>query len=134
MRGLIVASLAAAGLAGVLGHANNGEIRRRKTLGFGSVLPHAVYTSNVVPVTGIRTAEDNDPYVVAQRFAENLSQNLSEFSSFKMRRDSYTDKATGVTHVYFRQYMYGTEVTDGNMNINVKDGVVLSYGNSVSAS
>lgn len=130
MRGLIIASLAAAGLAGVLGHSSNGQIRRRKTLGFGPVIPHAVYNTNVVPVAEIRSAEDNDPYVVAQHFAESLSQDLSSASSFQIRDDSYTDKATGITHVYVRQYMYGIEVADGDMNINVKDGVVLSYGNS----
>ena len=134
MRGLIIASLAAAGLAGVLGHASNGQLRRRKTLGFGPVIPHAVYNTNLVPVADIRTAEDNDPYVVAQRFAETLSRDLSSASSFRIRDDSYTDKATGVTHVYVRQSMYGIEVADGDMNINVKDGAVISYGNSVSMS
>lgn len=132
MRGLIIASLAAAGLAGVLGHSSNGQLRRRKTLGFGPVLPHAVYNTNVVPVAEIQTAEDNDPYVVAQRFAESLTRDSPLASSFRIRDDSYTDKTTGVTHVYARQYMYGIEVADGDMNINVKDGVVLSYGNSVS--
>jgi extracellular elastinolytic metalloproteinase len=51
-------------------------------------------------------------------------------SAYKIRPDSYTDKNTGVTHVYVRQLVNGLEVTDGDMNINIKDGMVLSYGNS----
>ena len=53
-------------------------------------------------------------------------------SDFYVRDDSYTDKNTGVTHVYLRQTVYGVEVADGDMNVNVKDGRVLSYGDSVS--
>jgi hypothetical protein len=43
-------------------------------------------------------------------------------------KDSYTDKNTGVTHIYVRQLVNGLEVTDGDMNINIKDGVVWDLG------
>jgi extracellular elastinolytic metalloproteinase len=60
-----------------------------------------------------------------------LSTQSSQALSYKIRKDSYTDKNTGVTHVYVCQLVNGLEVTDGDMNINIKYGVVLSYGNSV---
>ena len=54
--------------------------------------------------------------------------------SFYVRPDSYIDSNTGLAHVYLRQTVYGIEVADGdvNMNINVENGQILSYGSSVS--
>lgn len=49
-----------------------------------------------------------------------------------IRKDSYTDTNSGVSHVYVRQVVNGLEVADGNINLNIRDGKVLSYGNSVS--
>lgn len=73
-----------------------------------------------------------DPLDVARIFLEDVTHTqLSQSSSYKIRKDSYTDKNTGVTHVYARQLVNGLEVTDGDMNINIKNGVVLSYGTSV---
>lgn len=73
-----------------------------------------------------------DPLDVARYFVEDiLSTSLSSSSSYKIRKDSYTDKNTGVTHVYVRQLVNGLEVSDGDMNLNIKDGMVLSYGTSV---
>ncbi|KAJ3504373.1 hypothetical protein NMY22_g17946 [Coprinellus aureogranulatus] len=73
-----------------------------------------------------------DPMEVAKVFVEDvLSGTASEGLSYRIRDDSYTDKATGVTHVYVRQIVNGLEVADGDMNINIKDGMVISYGNSV---
>ena len=66
-----------------------------------------------------------------KRFIEELTRESSPASSFVIRKDSYTDKNTGVSHIYARQYMHGIEVADGDINVNVKDGVVLSYGDSV---
>lgn len=72
-----------------------------------------------------------DPLEVARIFVEDvLMGEASAGSAYKIRPDSYTDKNTGVTHVYVRQLVNGLEVTDGDMNINIKDGLVLSYGNS----
>ena len=51
---------------------------------------------------------------------------------YVIRKDSYTDEATGITHIYARQYRHGIEVADGDINLNIKDGVVLSFGDSVS--
>ncbi|KAH9946600.1 Fungalysin metallopeptidase-domain-containing protein [Amylocystis lapponica] len=131
MRGLFVASLAAAGLAAAFahpGHADNG-VRRRKTLGFGPVHRHAVFHSEA-DAFGSLFASKSDPYEVAQRFVKDLTNDSPPASSFVIRKDSYTDKATGVTHVYVRQYMHGIEVVDGDINLNIKDGAVLSWGDS----
>jgi extracellular elastinolytic metalloproteinase len=49
-----------------------------------------------------------------------------------LRQDPRSDTATGVTHVFFRQIINGIEVADGNINVTVKDGAVISYGDSVS--
>ena len=75
-----------------------------------------------------------DPLDIAHIFVDNvLSTQSAHGLSYKICKDSYTDsKKTGVTHVYVCQLVNGLEVTgDGDMNINIKDGVVLSYGTSV---
>ncbi|KAF9524809.1 extracellular elastinolytic metallo proteinase [Crepidotus variabilis] len=146
MRCFFTAPLVVASLAGyVYGHRHatpsiDGEGHtglRRKTLGFGPAHPHAVFrsspyqiqTNGFVPVDSV-----TDPLEVARLFVEDvmLGKEFAEGSSksYKIRKDSYTDKATGVTHVYVRQLVNGLEVADGDMNINVKDGMVISYGNS----
>lgn len=131
VRRLLVASVVAAGLAGTLAHSTP-ELRRRKTLGFGPTLPHAVFGSgDAIPLA--QTFGKTDPFDVAKQFATVLTaESASPASSFYVRDDSYTDKNTGVTHVYLRQTMFGMEVADGDINVNVKDGRVLSYGDSVS--
>ncbi|KAJ7164487.1 Fungalysin metallopeptidase-domain-containing protein [Mycena filopes] len=75
--------------------------------------------------------EDSDPIQVARIFVEDILGNqLSESNSYQIRNDSYTDSNTGITHVYVRQIVNSLGVSDGDMNINVKDGLILSYGNS----
>ncbi|KAJ7902818.1 Fungalysin metallopeptidase-domain-containing protein [Mycena olivaceomarginata] len=135
MRCLFTASLAAAGIAGTLAHrVGDSPVRQRKSLGFGPVHKHAYYRSSpyqVVTNAFTRRSEDSDPLEVARLFVEDiLVDQLSESSSYKIRKDSYTDTNTGITHVYVRQMINGLEVSDGDMNINIKDGMVLSYGNS----
>ncbi|OBZ72764.1 Extracellular metalloproteinase [Grifola frondosa] len=128
MRRLIVAAIAAAGLAGVVAHDSN-HVSRRKTLSFGPILPHATYhTEPIQPLSAVNV--QNDPLEVAKLFVQDITSGLSPASTFAIRKDSYTDTATGVTHVYVRQYLHGVEVADGDINVNVKDGVVLSYGDS----
>ena len=108
---------------------------RRKSLGFGPEHPHAVFRASPYQIqTNGFTPTDRsmDPLDVARIFVDDvLSTQSSHDLSYKIRKDSYTDKNTGVTHVYVRQLVNGLEVTDGDMNINIKDGVVLSYGTSV---
>ncbi|RDB21981.1 Extracellular metalloproteinase MEP [Hypsizygus marmoreus] len=137
MRCLLTASLVVAGLAGnALSHITKGDgpVRRRKTLGFGPEHPHAVFHSSPYQIQTngfMPMGPDVDPLVVAERFVTDiLGKQLSESMSFKIRKDSYTDKNTGVSHVYIRQVVNGLEVADGDMNVNIKDGMVISYGNS----
>jgi extracellular elastinolytic metalloproteinase len=137
MRSFFLSSLAVAGLASAaVAHITHTDAERpyRKSLGFGPVHPHAVFRSSpyVVPF-GLGPSSFDDPLKIATAFVKNLlSDVLSESSSFQLRKDSYTDTATGVTHAYFRQIVNDVEVVDGDINVNVKDGVVLSYGDSVS--
>ena len=135
MRIPLRASVVALAMSGALAHLsdNGGTVRRRKTLGFGPEHPHAVF--NTSPAQSFVSFDaGSDPITTAVRYATDLlSKNAGRGSSFRVREDSYTDDNTGVTHVYLRQIVNGLEVADGDMNINVKDGRVLSYGDSVIA-
>jgi extracellular elastinolytic metalloproteinase len=113
-------------------HDEGRVVYRRKSLGFGPEHPHAVFRAS--PQTnGFTTTDPSmDPLDVARIFVDDvLSTQAAQDLSYKVREDSYTDKNTGVTHVYVRQMVNGLEVADGDMNINIKDGMVLSYGTSV---
>ncbi|KAF9026947.1 hypothetical protein BDZ89DRAFT_827216 [Hymenopellis radicata] len=131
MRCLLIASLAAAAAA----HSSSGAGRLRKSLGFGPVHPHSVYHSSpysIVTNGFVPQGPYTDAFEVARLFVEDvLVGQLSETHSYRIRKDSYTDRNTGITHVYVRQLINGLEVADGDMNINIKDGLVISYGNSV---
>lgn len=107
---------------------------RRKSLGFGPTLPHATFTTSPPAHLTISSSfASSDPFDVARSFLNNLLSDLdSEHTNYVIREDSYTDTRNGVTHVYANQYVNGLEVTDGRININIKDGKVLSYGDSVS--
>ena len=124
-------SLALVGLAGsALAH--GGPTLRRKTMGFGPVHPHAKFHTSPASFTKA-SVFSNDPYEIARSFVTELLQDqLSADNEFALRKDSYTDSATGVTHVYFRQMINGLEVADGDINVNIKGGTVISYGDSVS--
>ena len=132
MRRLLVASVLAAGLAGALAHSPRPEdaaVRRRKTMGFGPDHPHAIFRSGVAHDEPKFQSFSDDPYEVAREFLEGHS--ATPGSAFYIRDDSYTDKNSGVTHIYARQTIYGVEVADGDVNLNIKNGLVLSYGDSV---
>jgi extracellular elastinolytic metalloproteinase len=140
MRGLLSVSLVTAGLAvSAIAHPglihDSNPARRRKSLGFGPVHPHAVFRSSpyqIVTNGFLPSSPQSDPIEVARRFVQDhLDGRLTPHNTFTIRKDSYTDKNTGVTHVYVRQVVNGIEVADGDINVNVKDGMVLSYGDSV---
>ncbi|KAI0077985.1 hypothetical protein K474DRAFT_986387 [Panus rudis PR-1116 ss-1] len=134
LRRLLVASVLAAGLAGAAAHSGNGDstsLRRRKTLGFGPVHPHATYKTGLSHPASSFGIYNDDPIEVARQFIEDLTRSsVSPMSSFVIRKDSYTDKNTGITHVYARQLLNGVEIADADINVNIKNGVVLSYGDS----
>ncbi|KAF7986732.1 hypothetical protein HWV62_20290 [Athelia sp. TMB] len=130
----VAASLAASGLAhaGSFHEESEGPVMRRKTLGFGPSHPHAVFRTNPPYPAGFAARSvEADPTDVARSFVEHhLAGRLTPQSGFTIRKDSYTDANTGVTHVYIRQLVNGIEVADGDFNVNVKDGRVISYGDS----
>ena len=132
---LLLASISRDTVGAVIHDDGSASGKRRKTLGFGPPHPHAVFDTNpqqVSPNSFSPLGPDSDPFDVARQFmADLLDDQLSASNSFAIRKDSYTDKNTGVTHVYIRQIVNGLEVADGDININIKDGWVLSYGNSV---
>ena len=125
------APLALLGLAGYA-LAHDASISRRKTMGFGPVHPHAKFHTS--PASFARASlYTSDPYEIATSFVTELLQDqLSADNDFILRKDSYTDRATGITHVHFRQRINGLEVADGDINVNVKGATVISYGDSVS--
>jgi extracellular elastinolytic metalloproteinase len=133
MRGIVTAAVVVAFLSThVAGHQVEEGARRRKTIGFGANHPQAgLRTNPPQPASFLGPNPDSDPIDVAKSFVNELLSNLpSESHSYRIRDDSYTDASTGVTHVYIRQLVNGYEVADGDLNVNIKDGIVLSYGNS----
>ncbi|TFK97486.1 Fungalysin metallopeptidase-domain-containing protein [Pterulicium gracile] len=132
MRGIVTAAVVLAFLSNhVAGHQPEEGARRRKSLGFGSKHPQAGFRTNPPQPSSFSGGATACPFATAKHFADDLLGYLpSETHSYRVRDDSYTDKNTGVTHVYLRQLVNGYEVMDGDINLNVKDGVVLSYGNS----
>lgn len=105
----------------------------RKSLSFGPVHPHAKFTVGPAELPPSFRATSQDPIEIARHFANEviLLKEDARRHSYVIREDSYTDSTTGVTHVYLRQLVNGIEVADGDANINVLDGKVISYGNSV---
>lgn len=137
MRWLTTAASVVA-LSVVLAGAHDPAFPIRKSLGFGPTHPRTSFKSNPNDIPyyneALLSPTTEEPFAVASSFVEvllALDNQLSERSSFVLRTDSYTDDATGVTHAYFRQIINGLEVADGDINVNVKDGVVISYGDSV---
>jgi extracellular elastinolytic metalloproteinase len=108
--------------------------KSRKTLNFGFDKPHSRFVTLAKP-SKIRDSfiaiPKVDPYKLANEFIPSLCPESDEYS-YRIRKDSYTDPTTGVTHVFAKQTYRGLDVVDGDLNLNIKDGVVLSYGNEVS--
>ena len=131
---LLLVPLLLAGLSATSVAAHE-SAKSRKSLGFGPVHPHAVFRSNPSDIPqSFGVPQSENPLQLAQSFAKGLiPPHLDGVSAFVLRKDSYTDKNTGVTHAYLRQYINGLEVADGDLNVNVKEGIILSYGNSVCA-
>lgn len=138
MHGLITITL---GLVGLAAHALPHPVpphvspastpTRRKTLGFGPDLPHARFESADVHVS-VTVDATKDAYAVARDFLRQYDDSQAG-RAYVIRPDSYTDHATGVTHLYVRQIIGGIEVSNAHVNLNIKDGRVLSFGDSVRA-
>lgn len=140
MYGLVKSAFAAVVAASVLVQAvyHDNQPRRRKSLGYGPPNPRATFVSAPEKIyeqympSWFHT--EFTAYELADTFVNTLlHDHLLAGSSYEMRDDSYTDSNTGVTHVYYRQIINGIPVVDGDLNVNIKDGIVLSYGDSVCA-
>src|ERR1700733_2024893 len=99
MRSPLLSSLIIAGFAGqVLGVSRDHQAKRRKTLGFGALHPHAVFRTTPYQITtnGILPLDPNtDPFEVADHFlTDTLANQLSETNTYAIRKDSYTDQNT----------------------------------------
>src|ERR1700722_16369952 len=131
---LLLAGVVAVGAQRQRDHSHHTQTARRKSLGFGPILPHAVFRTqpdNPQPVN-VYSSAANDPFVVAGPSGEYLlGDSHSTQNTYVIRDDSYTDKNTGVSHIYIRQIVNGLEVADGDINVNIKNGAVISHGNSV---
>ncbi|KAG9120834.1 Fungalysin/Thermolysin Extracellular metalloproteinase 5, partial [Ceratobasidium sp. 392] len=108
-------------------HAHGGA---RRSLAFRQSLPNLRFIVDPPPISAYDVHDSVlDPNVVARRFIEEHI--LGGVFDYYIRNDSYTDQNTGVSHIYTRQIANGIEVADADMNLNIRDGRVLSYGSSV---
>ncbi|KAF9945085.1 Fungalysin/Thermolysin Extracellular metalloproteinase 5 [Mortierella alpina] len=116
-------------LAAMLAVASTTAAHRSRVQPFGPELTHQTYlTSPSVAADDVHSffaGSAASPQKVATDFVE---QHLT--SSEFIVKDAYTSKHNGVTHVYLRQRIDGLEVVNGDINVNVKDGKVISYGDS----
>jgi extracellular elastinolytic metalloproteinase len=112
---------------------NHGEFPRdaRKSLNFGVNYPrsgvHVEGTDNIC----LAHVSLSDPIAVARDQLRHLTQGIPGVN-YVLRDDSYHDEVTGISHVFFRQFVNGLEVADGNIHVNVFNGQVLSWSDSVS--
>jgi len=100
---------------------------RLQVPGFGPGTVNNVYSTQTVPHRGSLESVQS-PRDIALTFAKKQF-NLKE-GDYVVKR-AYQTTHNGITHVYLRQLMQGTEVANSDMNINVdKQGNILSYGST----
>ncbi|KIO19789.1 hypothetical protein M407DRAFT_82347 [Tulasnella calospora MUT 4182] len=107
----------------------------RKTTSFGPQLLHATYTTSPRQISFTLARNEKQSVIkLAHEYVKNVLDHPE--GSWKFREDSYLDENTGVWHLYLRQVIHdgSVEVTDGDINLNVLNGKVISYGDSVSGS
>ncbi|KAL1916633.1 uncharacterized protein VTP21DRAFT_5337 [Calcarisporiella thermophila] len=94
--------------------------------GFGSTPPNNTYVTSPQRTLRKRFLPRRHQLKIALEFAKTQAGG-SEF----VVKNAYRSNHIGVTHVYLRQWVNGSEVVNADMNINVdKRGTVVSYGNS----
>ncbi|KAG8985950.1 Fungalysin/Thermolysin Extracellular metalloproteinase 5, partial [Tulasnella sp. 427] len=104
----------------------------RKTLNFSPPVQHSHFTT--FPAQGqppFATIETRSSVVeLAEAYLKTVLHHPE--GTWKLREDSYQDQATQIWHLYFRQLLQGglVEVIDGDVNLNVLNGRVISYGDS----
>ncbi|KAG8692267.1 Fungalysin/Thermolysin Extracellular metalloproteinase 5 [Ceratobasidium sp. 395] len=125
-RTLVLSSLALAAFP--IAQAHGGA---RKSLSFKQPLPHAEFTTTP-PRLSVQIHFNAEPRDIARIFI--IEHLLTPGTLFYIRHDSYTDQNTGISHFYARQLVNGLEVADGDVNLNIRDGQVISYGSSFARS
>ena len=104
----------------------------RKSLEFGPNLSHRSFNTDPEPLPqhlisqGLSAKDIGELYLGYQLKLRK--------GSYRLREDSYLDSTTGVWHLYYRQVIFDgeLEVSDGDINLSVLNGRVISYGDSVS--
>lgn len=127
MRSTATASLLLLASAGV-------ALAQRKSLSHGPSLPHRKFVTDVPRVASFVPLKA--PKDVAKLHLSEILRRADGYVPFEgvdyfFRDDSYEDDNTGVTHFYIRQLVNGLEVADADISMNIKNGHVLSYGDSV---
>ena len=61
-----------------------------------------------------------------------IPPHLDAVATFVLCKDSYNDTNTDVTYAYFRQFINRLKVADGNLDVNIKEEIILSYSRKFS--
>lgn len=101
----------------------------RPSLSFSPPNPGAYFTTDP-PASVRKLGSYASPDQVTRAFFDDVAPGF--LPTHVVRKDSYTDVKSGVSHVYVRQLVHGLEVADGDVNLNIRDGEILSFGSSVS--
>ena len=104
----------------------------RKSLAFGPNLIHRSFNTDPEPLPQHLISKGLSAKDIGELYLEHQLKLRKE--SYRLREDSYQDSTTGVWHLYYRQVVFDgeLEVSDGDINLNVVNGQVISYGDSVS--
>ncbi|KAG8844046.1 Fungalysin/Thermolysin Extracellular metalloproteinase 5 [Tulasnella sp. 330] len=104
------------------------HVPERKSLSFGPKHEHAKFNTAPEAVKGSSFTKRDGSHSIAKEYVRNVLGHPED--TYVVREDSYKDSITGIEHVYLRQMLYGVEVADGDINLNILDGKVISYGDS----
>lgn len=114
----------------------NVVLAQRKSLAYGPSLGHSKFVTSVPRVPSFKPL--SNPLDVAAVYLQSIlplnenGETAVEGVDYFIRDDSYEDASTGVARIFVRQLVGGLEVADADISLNIKDGHVLSYGDSVS--
>ncbi|UNI19444.1 hypothetical protein JDV02_005627 [Purpureocillium takamizusanense] len=61
--------------------------------------------------------------------AKELVKTIASGAEYRLVNDHYVS-SDGIAFVHFKQTLYGIDIDNADFNVNVKDGKILSYGNS----
>jgi extracellular elastinolytic metalloproteinase len=104
----------------------------RKSLGFSPELNHRSFNTKPDALPRHLISQSPSAKDLGELYLEH--QLKLRKGSYRLREDSYRDSTTGIWHLYYRQVVFdgALEISDGDINLNILNGQVLSYGDSVS--